>query len=226
MAESRLCFGPFFVLVLLFSPCPWPGAPPFPASSSPSFCFLLQPSVPPLQPPPLQNWCSLDNLQSLNPPPAASQLGWDGTWQPVAAGCSRSTPLAWQPPSPKAQGRVWPWGRGVPPGRDAKGHPHPCTHGAAVLGGTDCPPSPPCCLAGWHRVAGCAQGCPRAPRSPQALLGFGGPQVPACAPGPGSARSAWARRTPHRCSGDTQLGPRVLLAPRCNVTGDAPAALP
>lgn len=63
-----------------------PVAPRFPASSSPSFAFLLQPSLPPLQPPPLQNWCSLDNLQSLNPPPAASQLGWAGTWQRDAPG--------------------------------------------------------------------------------------------------------------------------------------------
>lgn len=74
-------------------------------------------------------------------------------------------PLAWQPPSPKAQGRVWPSGRGLPPRWGAKGHPLPCTQGARL-----CPGLSP---------------CPLIPS--QALLGFGGPQVPACALGPGNA---------------------------------------
>lgn len=74
LTESRLCFAPFFVLVLC-SPgpeptlrCPsLPPSPP-PPSSSASFWFLLQLLVPPLPLLPSHNWCSLDNLQSPNPP--------------------------------------------------------------------------------------------------------------------------------------------------------------
>lgn len=53
----------------------WPGAHHFPVSNSLSLWFLLQLFVPPLKPPLLQNWCLLDDLQSLNPPPGVSQLG-------------------------------------------------------------------------------------------------------------------------------------------------------
>lgn len=111
---------------------------------------------------------------------------WAGTGP--GSGMLLEHPLAWQPPSPKAQGRVWPSGRGLPPHWGAKRHPLPCSQGTRL-----CPGLSP---------------CPFIPS--QALLGFGGPQVPPCALGPGSACSAGAGRTPHRCSGATQLGPRPL----------------
>lgn len=53
----------------------WPGAYCLPGSSVLPLWFLLQLLVSPLKPPLSQNWCSLDDLQSLNTPPGAAQVG-------------------------------------------------------------------------------------------------------------------------------------------------------
>lgn len=76
LAESRLYFVLFlFWYFALLAGSLWPGAYCFPGSSVLPLWFFLQLLVSPLKPPLSQNWCSLDNLQSLNPPPGAAQVG-------------------------------------------------------------------------------------------------------------------------------------------------------
>lgn len=85
----------------------WPGASCFPGSSVLPLWFLLQLLLSPLKPPLSQNWCSLDDLQSLNPPPGLHRLAevglggqCGGRWQQEAP---RAAPHMATPSSSKAQ---------------------------------------------------------------------------------------------------------------------------
>lgn len=187
LAESRLRFGPFFCSWSAFlSPAPWPLASPRAAPLPlPFFCSRRFHHSNHLRYKTGAHWTtSSPSIHLLQP------RSWAGPGP--GSGMLPEHPLAWQPPSPKAQGRVWPSGRGLPPRWGAKGHPLPCTQGARL-----CPGLSPCPLI-----------------SSQALLGFGGPQVPACALGPGNAwlyptlvlwghpagaTSSWPRGAMSRC---------------------------
>lgn len=48
-----------------------------------------------------------------------AEMGLGSRWQ---RGAPRAPPCLVAAPSPEAQGRAWPWGRGLPPGQDATGH--------------------------------------------------------------------------------------------------------